>query len=615
MSRQISLLAAVASGFMMACASDGSRSSACQGTCDAGTQTSTVPRPPLVPPPPVGSDVGRYQVLELTVENPSDRYGNPWEQVSLQADFTAPSGQSLKVDGFFYDRDTWKLRFAPAELGRYTYRYTLTDDQGTNLTKDGAFVVGETQERGFVRVHPSNPHRFVFEKDGGLFSAQGLSTCVRDPVATQFPTREESKGYCIDKYAATDNACLKTVDEFLDVYVGQTDIDLFRWTVNNCSFPLWQQVFTDRSSGTARPDNFYDAEKGRWGDALVRNLRARGVRIFLEPIGFGWRAAQAGRTGCGPNLDQDCGARVCGARGDMACTDHNAAVINTNDLEAIQRYYRYIVARYGAYVDVWELINEFPLPDAAITQLTGYVRQVDPYGHVITTSWARPDHPEIDLSSPHLYQRSDVFDIDQQVVDALVFGQGQSWPGMAGHGKPVIVGEMGEPFMDRTNDPDYVPQTRHGTRIKLWTSFFNEIGLIFWESSLSAAQWLGGVVFFSPEVRGDTRAHMAFVNKVHPDVKPVAMQSLSQGGQVVRRYELRGADAVYLYLVHAVRNVNSPGAVRDLNLQVDLPAPARVQWVDPLTGQVLESMDLAAGSQNLTVPDFEFDIALSAAAE
>lgn len=554
----------------------------------------------------VQGDVGRYQVYELTIAHDSGGYTNPWEDVDVQATFTAPSGAAIVVDGFFYEAGAWKVRFAPAEVGIYTYQYALLDASGPRTTEDGSFEVGESNERGFVRVHPTNPHRFVFEKDGGLFIAQGLSTCVRDPVATSFPTAEDNKGWCIDKYASTDDACQKTVDEFFDVYVGETEISLFRWTVNNCSFPLWQQLVTDASG----EQNVYDAEKGKWGDALLQNLRGRGVRIVMDPIGFGWRQAQPGRISCGANRDQDCGSNVCGPNGNLACTDHNAGLINPSDLASTQRYYRYIVARYGAYVDMWELINEFPLPDTTIAQHTRFIRDVDPYDHVVSTNWARPDHPEIDLSTPHLYQRSRLTDIDVQVVDALVHGRGHDWPSRVAHDKPIIVGEMGEPFQDRTGDPNYELETRHGIRIKYWATFFNEIGSVFWESSLSAAEWLGGVVFFSPEVRTHTRAHMRFVADVPADATQAGAESMSHNGAAVRRYALRGSTSYYLYLVHAVNDVNNPGTVSGLQVQVDLPIAATVQWYDTMTGQGLATESLTAGMHTLTAPDFSFDLAL-----
>lgn len=575
-----------------------------------GPDFKTPDEPPPPPPPPPQPDVGQYEVFEITVPHSDGGYANPWEQVSLQASFLAPSGATFTVDGFYYDRDTWKLRFAAKEVGTYQWSYHLDDAQGQQALRSGAFLVGVSQERGFIRAHPRNLNRYVYERDGGIFSAQGLASCIPDPVATSFPTARNNKGWCIDKYGSDLSACRKTADEFLDVYAVETEIEIFRWSVHNCSFPLWSDLGFDTTVTPARPDNHYSIEFGKWGDAFANKLRARGVRIFMEPIGFGWRPSTSSTPSCGPNYDQPCNTSICGVDGDQACTDRNVANIATNDLASLKRYYRYIVARYGAYVDFWELINEFPLPNSSITELKLFVRGVDPYDHPITTSWARPDHPEVELSSPHLYIRGNVSNIDEMALSALIDGTGQDWSARAAHGKPIIVGEMGEAFGDRSDEPDYELITRHATRIKYWAGFFNEIGSIYWESSLTGSARLGGIVFFSPELRAHTRAHMRFIKAVDTDVRPSPVQRLTYGGQNIRRYELRSAQHMYLYLVHGVDEVRNPALIQGLSLSVTLPTAACAQWYRTTDGQVIASMDLAAGNHSVDVPDFDFDIAL-----
>ncbi|CAN0599356.1 unnamed protein product, partial [Laminaria digitata] len=79
---------------------------------------------------------------------------------------------------------------------------------------------------------------------------------------------------------------------------------------------------------------------------------------------------------------------------------------------------------------------------------------------------------------------------------------------------------------------------------------------------------------------------------------------------VVRSYALRGSSSYYLYLVHAVNDVNNPGTVSGLPVDVDLPADATVQWYDTITGQDLGTESLTAGTHTLTAPDFSFDLAL-----
>lgn len=565
--------------------------------------------------PRCAGDVCRGAVYEWTIPHDDAEYANPWEQVTVVAELTAPSGAAIRVDGFYYDDDTWKVRFAPAEVGGYPFTLRLSDATGVRETREGTLTVGDSDARGFLAPHPSNPFRYVYAADGGLFAGVGISTCVRDSVATAFPTLQEPKGWCIDKYDASDDAaCGRTWSEWAAVYIEKTNVDLFRWSVSNCSYPLWQQLSTNGST----PDNVYDVAAGKWGDVMVAGLRRRGVRVYLDPVGFGWQNAPAGRMRCGPDFDQDCGTSVCGANHDLPCTDQNAARIDPTDLAALERYYTYIVARYGAYVDFFELINEFMLPDGAIERLANHIKRVDPYGHPVSTSWARPDLAAVDLSSPHVYQYGNLADADLQLIDAVVDGNyGIESFAKASHGKPIIIGELGEPFADGNTQPgpNFELRTRVATRIKMWTAFFHEISGIPWESSLSGAKALGGVVFFGPELRADYRALAAFTSKVDADVRPGPRQTLSSGGVPVRLYTLRGASSVYGYLVHAAPDVANPGTVRDLRIDVEFPAAGTLEWYDVQDGAVLRRVPVTEGSRSLSVPEFAYEIAFRTVAD
>lgn len=548
----------------------------------------------------------RFEVYEWTVAHDDAPYANPFEEVTLAMTLTAPSGATIAVPGFYYDADTWKVRFAPREVGTYAFTYRLDDANGTQVELQGSLEVGGSADRGFLRPHPTNPHRYVYEGDGGLFAGVGVSTCVRDSVAPAFPTVQEPKGWCIDKYRADDaEACGKTWPAWSSVYIDETAVDLFRWTVNNCSYPLWVQLATD--GGT--PNNVYHLEWGKWGDRMVRDLRRRGVRIVLDPVGFGWQNAAQGRTFCGPNFDEDCTAWICGADRDRPCTDQNAALVDPNDVAALERYYTYIVARYGAYVDVIELINEYHFDDGVLGQLAEHVKRVDPYDHPVTTSWARPDHPSIDLSTPHVYQRSNGFDVDRTLLSAVVDGNYDVEPfAKASHGKPIIVGELGEPF-GPDESADFEVRTRLGTRVKLWTGFFNEVSGIPWESSLSGAQFLGGVVFLSPELRADYRALSRFTDDVDADVRIAPLASLDANGEPVRVYTLRGAARVYGYLFHGVADPARPQTVDGLAVAVDVPRAGTLEWYSTADGSVLAMTPVQAGLQTVTAPSFTHDLA------
>lgn len=70
--------------------------------------------------------------------------------------------------------------------------------------------------------------------------------------------------------------------------------------------------------------------------------------------------------------------------------------------QAIGRHLEYVVARWGAQTDVWSLLNEQRATTPWLAWATAYLRQIDPYGHPITSSWN--DHlnmTQIELDSVH----------------------------------------------------------------------------------------------------------------------------------------------------------------------------------------------------------------------
>lgn len=142
-----------------------------------------------------------YEVFEITFQH-DGRYANPFFDVAIGVTLTSPTGRHSRVGGFHYgslqppkvnvterrpdgsprrvayvfDRaDTWKARFAPAEIGTWTYSYVFRDTAGLSATGAGSFecVRGRVRNHGFVRQHPTNPFRWVFD-DGTPYFPIGL---------------------------------------------------------------------------------------------------------------------------------------------------------------------------------------------------------------------------------------------------------------------------------------------------------------------------------------------------------------------------------------------------------------------------------------------------------
>ncbi|HJN15427.1 MAG TPA: DUF5060 domain-containing protein [Armatimonadota bacterium] len=57
----------------------------------------------------------------------------------------------------------WRVRFTPAETGRYTARLSATDGSGGALSEPLEFTVKPSKKPGFVRISEDDPHYFVFD--------------------------------------------------------------------------------------------------------------------------------------------------------------------------------------------------------------------------------------------------------------------------------------------------------------------------------------------------------------------------------------------------------------------------------------------------------------------
>jgi hypothetical protein len=496
--------------------------------------------------------VGRYAVYELSFDYPSAGYANPWDHPPLTVTFTAPSGAHLAVGGFYVPPDRWKVRFAPAQLGRYAWHAAFTAATGTR-TDRGAFTVVESGAPGFVRRYPPNPFRWVFD-DGTPYYPLGLQDCTddRDHSGDPFDDFGFDGGFRPHNFhlgSKTD------MDTYLDAYAA-AGFNLWRWTVDNCSFRLWERI--------APEGNLYLPQELEWGDQLVTTLRAKGFRIYANVFGFA------------PPFPN--------------------ATAESPEMEAVQRYVRYFVNRYAAYVDFWELMNEATASDEWYATVAETVRAYDPYDHPIATSWERPDLAAIDLTSPHWYQTEDELESDRVTAERI--------RALRGHGKPIVFGEHGNAGVNWDE--------RSATRMRLrtWTAFFEQATLIFWNSSFGKDYHAGAAnIYLGPEERGYARALQDFTAGFDPAAVPVP--GVTSAPDRVRAYGLRSANAYAVYLVNFTDHTNPTGGV---SLMADVPVAGTAIWYDPATGNMVATVPVTAGRHTLPVPDFVTDLALKISA-
>jgi len=72
------------------------------------------------------STVEQWDTYELGFSSPTG-HRNPFVDVSLKVTFVHAAGLTLTVDGFYDGQATWRVRFMPLRLGRWTYRTSSND--------------------------------------------------------------------------------------------------------------------------------------------------------------------------------------------------------------------------------------------------------------------------------------------------------------------------------------------------------------------------------------------------------------------------------------------------------------------------------------------------------
>ncbi len=343
-------------------------------------------------------------------------------------------------------------------------------------------------------------------------------------------------------------------DEYFSIN-GQAGFNLFRFSPRNCSYELFDDL-----------DHYRSAEMMAT-DELLALARKHGLRVMF---GFFGSYKQA-TTGDG------------------------------NLIAKQKRYLAYCVARWGVYADFWELLNESQATPEWATTMAEYVRSVDPDHKPVSISDPKPDLAAIDINAPHWYESENELQSDMRVQQ-----QAANWKRS---GKPVIVGEQGNTGMN------WDPRSGLRMRVRAWTALFQEITLIFWNTSWAKNGMFEGIyrpggaanIYLGPEERGYIHVLHDFSSRLEAGMQIVSIQVSAPDR--VRAYGLASSRLAAAYLHHFESHTTE---MNDLKITLDLP-PASGQtgeWVDPANGNVLAREPLSPGRQTIAVPSFVVDLAL-----
>ena len=357
-----------------------------------------------------------YPVVGASFELPEVR--ERFFETEVWGELTPPSGTVRLLPAFFDGTNAagtgvWRLRITPREPGPHRLTVWTGDPQHRRQPvvagfTNGEFVVtGEPLAHGFVRIAPGNPRAFACD-DGTPYYPIGLNTAWEKSRATKMAV-------LFEKMHA---AGLNWGRVWMTHFYKSSNLD---W--------VW---------GKPIPPGTLDLEVARLWDQRIQAAERNDIRLqvvlqhhgqYNSLIMSDWRR--------NPWNVQNGGFL---ATPEAFFTDPRAR-------ELTRMKWRYAVARWGYSTSImaWELFNEVELTDAYTSQvaqavadwhgdMAAYLRSIDPYGHLITSSAPPLDSPlwqPLDYYQPHAYP--------QDTITAAMALAGPA----ASLAKPVFYGEMG----------------------------------------------------------------------------------------------------------------------------------------------------------------------------
>ena len=391
---------------------------------------------------PSAQRLRRYEPLEVRLEVEAT-YDNPFdpEDIRIEAEVTTPSGRRLSVPGFFTQnfqrvaegkrerlrkvgKPFFAVRFTPTEVGTYRYRILVTgrgEKEGKGQVASEWFplsVEPNPQAKGFVR---RGRHWHLQFEEGEPFVPVGLDVCW--------------SGNNLTAYERWFTAMREHGANFARIWLVRWNMGL-EWVPDDGNGLYW-------GLGKYSLDNAWRLEE------LLRIAERNGIYLMLclgyhgeladQKLYFGeqaWDKNPYSRKNGGP------------------CEKPADFWTNPEARRLYKQRLRYIIARYAhsPHVLAFEFWNEVHAPAAWIREMAQFVRSLDIYGHLLTTTYGDDgvwQLPEMDFVQTHWYGDGSQRDCVATIADIHRRHTER-------YRKPFLLGEFGIDW--RTSDTTYDPQ-------------------------------------------------------------------------------------------------------------------------------------------------------------
>jgi hypothetical protein len=535
--------------------------------------------------------VERWEVFELTFKD-SQIYQNPFWDVEITAQFTAPDGQKMNIHGFYFEEDLWKVRFAPTLVGVWEYHVTYNGASGESEFQ-GSFTCTQAsgQNHGFIQVHPEAKHSFV-QTDGTLFIPIGLNghtpaVCGAflgiPPGPQQVPQM-------------WDTLLDHSVNSFRLMMFHNDEVELtFSWNPDEgCAHLLYQTPALD----------LYNLRACRLMDRWFEQAKAHNISIYLclfvvnDIPEFLFANCPWSTSRGGP----------------YNTVDEMYQVVTGPGIELEKKYVAYVVRRWGAYRNLflWEYNNEYGARCSSdwLTIMDEVISANDPYNRPRTVSfwdsrWSQDsqvnDHSAVTVTDDHFYK----FVLDYTEFEGDSAANSEAVYRFQKYAKPVMFGEFGSGAGNESRS-DFTFQ-----RVAYWGALVGGGYPLYWLSGMSESPGyqfnMDTLRFLKAVGRVVSRiSDYAFMQPANHIVTPVNPEK-------IRAYFFWNSSECLVYIHNFLNHVSISSGV---SLEFDFPGIIScnfsAEWIDTGNGYTLgtENGFSQTGYLNLTAPDFITDLLL-----
>ena len=356
----------------------------------------------------------RYARVEIPLVAATSQWDNAYkDEAFVEMEFRSPEGKTLRVPCFWDGAQTWLARFAPTQIGTWSWRSYSDNAELNGQTGSFTCIADDTGSKGFlsVRTGALDGHEFVYS-NGQPFSPSYLreptfnipvASLSITPAAPTTPPPASS----VRSVGLTGSAPVLTLAQTTTATPATTPAPPAAIAPTPPVAPVApaEADLTD-SAGQAVPRSYRDWTR-RVDQAVTLGFNRFWGGYVLDPVAF-TQHTQVNEGGApflnydldriNPAFFQAMDRRIayCNDRGivpDIGLTELSGPLAAAVSPEKMSRLWRYVVARYAGYNVCWNLFGtsaDRPLPagaEALVTNLALQTRRNDPNLHPITTVW------------------------------------------------------------------------------------------------------------------------------------------------------------------------------------------------------------------------------------